>query len=147
MNGISPAQQLADLAALVPPPDGWTKRDALLVVKLTDGLAMVNGVLVWGAFALHGSIDQEAAELLHLRLTHVPTGLRIASGADPLMLVKLARDWAPAADWERVGAEGIAPEAMRDAELCGRLGDLRDDFELWQRQLAAGQLDAGEGSA
>jgi hypothetical protein len=143
MSAVSRAQQLADLAALVPPPDGWTKRDALLVVKLTDGLAMVNGALVWGAFALHGSIDEAAPgapELLHLRLTHVPTGLRIASGADPLMLVKLAQDWAPAADWDRVMRYGIQPHAMRDAELCGRLGDLRDDFERWQRQIAAGEV-------
>lgn len=142
MNGISRAQQLADLAALVPPPEGWTNCDWPIVVETTDGRVDIRGALIWGAFALHGSIPQAApdtGELLHLRLTHVPTGLRIASGADPLMLVKLARDWAPAADWDRVGRLGIAPEAMRDAELCGRLGDLRDDFERWQRQLAAGE--------
>ena len=141
MTGISRAQQLADLGALVPPPDGWTKRDAPLVCETTEGRVDLGGALVWGAFALHGSIDQAkpgAPELLHLRLTHVPTGLRLASGADPLMLVQLAQAWAPAADWDCVARHGIPPHAMRDVELCGRLGDLRDDFERWQRLLAAG---------
>ncbi len=113
-----------------------------IAVAFDDQARDVPGALVREAFAVHPAIDESDAELW-LRLTHRPTGMRMASGADPLALIELARAWEPACDWAQVRADGIPAEAIKDAEFVARLDDLRLDFETWQRGLVRAEAAAG----
>ncbi len=117
-------------------------RYAPLIAVGFDGVTWdVPGALVRGAFAVHPAADDSDVELW-LRLTHLPTGMRMASGADPLALIELAAAWEPACDWAQVRADGIPAEAIKDAEFVARLDDLRRDFETWQRGLVRAEAAA-----
>ncbi len=112
-----------------------------IAVAFDDQARDVPGALVRAAFAVHPAIDESDTELW-LRLTHRPTGMRMASGADPQALIELAYAWEPACDWAQVRADGIPAEAIKDAEFVARLDDLRHDFENWQRGLVRAEAAA-----
>ncbi len=138
------AKQIEALCALETPPAGWwfgraevAARIGITAVKLSRGR-----VIERGPFAVHIAVDESDAELW-LRLTHIPTGMRMASGADPQALADLAVAWEPACDWPRVLPDGIPAEAIKDAEFVARLDDLRLDFETWQRGLVRAEAAAG----